>query len=442
MSQVQARTLKGFRDYLPEDDIPRQRMLRRVAEVFESFGFGPLTTPALEYQDVLLGKYGEEGDKLLYRFVDNGEREVALRYDLTVPLARVIGQHRHLPLPFRRYQVAPVWRAEKPAKGRFREFLQCDIDIVGEPSVRADAECLMVGLEVLRALEVPKFVMRVNNRRVLDGLLDTVGVEGKALRHGVLRAVDKLPKQGPDAVRAELREQVGLDDAGVDAVFDFMARRPKSIEDVEALRDVFPESEIGGRGVDELKTLLELAAAAGYADEVEVDLSIARGLDYYNGTIYETFVVGHESYGSVMSGGRYDDLIGMFLKESVPAVGLSLGVDRLLSLLVDIGVTDKRPSVSEVYVALFDDEGFGDMAAVARDLRAAGLKVEMALSAKKLGKQFKAAEKQGCRWVVLAGKDERRAGQIAIKDLSSGEQRTVPRGDAAAFIANATRPGT
>jgi histidyl-tRNA synthetase len=200
MARIEARVLKGFRDYLPEVERPRQKMLATVRGVFEGFGFGPLQTPAIEYADVLLGKYGDEGDKLLYRFRDNGDRDVALRYDLTVPLARLVGQyHGQLQYPFRRYQMAPVWRAEKPARGRFREFMQCDVDIVGEPSRHADAEIMMVGLSVLRALGVPGYVMRVNDRRILDGVLDVVGVEPGLPRVLALRAIDKLPKVGGPA---------------------------------------------------------------------------------------------------------------------------------------------------------------------------------------------------------------------------------------------------
>ncbi len=432
--KVVARTLKGFRDYLPEADIPRQAMLRRIADVFESFGFGPLTTPAIEYAEVLLGKYGEEGDKLLYRFEDNGGRDVALRYDLTVPLARVVAEHGNLERPFRRYQMAPVWRAEKPARGRFREFLQCDVDIVGEPSMVADAECMMVGLAVLEALGVPGYEMRVNNRKILDGFLDGLGVEETERRHGVLRVIDKLPKIGREGVAEELRREVGLDDAAVEAAFAFMEAGVRTLDDVRRLGERFAEGSVGRRGVDELIRLLELVAEAGYGGHVAVDLSIARGLDYYTGTIYETFVTGRESFGSVMSGGRYDELLGMFLKDSIPAVGISLGVDRLLSVLEDMGLVAGRAGVADVYVAVFDEAGFGAMAGLARVLRSAGLKVEMSLSAGRLGKQFKFAEKKGYRWVVLAGPDERARGEASVKDLQSGAQEAVAQQALAAWL--------
>jgi histidyl-tRNA synthetase len=425
MNRVNARTLKGFRDYLPEAEIPRQRMLRAVTEVFESFGFGPLTTPALEYSEVLLGNYGDEGDKLLYRFEDNGGRDVALRYDLTAPLARVVAQHGNLERPFKRYQIAPVWRAEKPGKGRFREFLQCDVDIVGEASMRADAECMLVGLEVLRALGVDSVEMRVNNRKLLAGILDRVGIATEEKRRDVLRAVDKLPKIGRPGVERELQSEHDLDAQACDRLFEVLGCPVNNREDVQGLEALLSESEEGLAGIAELVELLDHLEAAGVSDSVTVDLSIARGLDYYTGTIYETFVTTHEEYGSVMSGGRYDNLLGTFLKESLPAVGISLGIDRLVSLLSDSGGLPARSAVADVFAALFDDEAFGPACAVASQLRAAGVAVEVSLKAGRLGKQFRYAERKGYRWVLFAGPDEVAVGQIALKDLQDGSQRTL-----------------
>ena len=425
MNRVNARTLKGFRDYLPEAEIPRQHMLRAVTEVFESFGFGPLTTPALEYSEVLLGNYGDEGDKLLYRFDDNGGRDVALRYDLTAPLARVVAQHGNLERPFKRYQIAPVWRAEKPGKGRFREFLQCDVDIVGESSMRADAECMLVGLEVLRALGVESVEMRVNNRKLLAGILDRVGIDTEDKRRDVLRAVDKLPKIGRPGVERELQDDHGLDQLACERLFEVLGRPVNNREDVQGLEAFLSESEVGLAGIAELVELLDHLEAAGASGSVTVDLSIARGLDYYTGTIYETFVTTHEEYGSVMSGGRYDNLLGTFLKESLPAVGISLGIDRLVSLLSESGGLPTRAAVADVFAALFDDEGFGPACVMASQLREAGVAVEVSLKAGRLGKQFRYAERKGYRWVLFAGPDEVASGQLALKDLEDGSQRTL-----------------
>ncbi len=425
MARVEARILKGFRDYLPEVEGPRQRMLTAVKGVFESFGYGPLQTPALEYSDILLGKYGDEGDKLLYRFMDNGERDIAMRYDLTVPLARVIGMHQDLVMPWRRYQVAPVWRAEKPGKGRFREFMQCDADLVGEPSVRGDAEIMMVGLGVLAALEVPSFVMRVNDRRILDGVLDVVGVGGRDARMSVLRAIDKLPKVGPDEVRSEIKAGVGLSDEAISRLFDLLGRNIGGREDLATLGAELVGSEVGLAGVAGLSELLSILEGAGFGAQVAVDLSIARGLDYYTSTIYETFLVGHESYGSVMSGGRYDTLMDMFSGKAMPAVGVSLGVDRLLSALLDLGLVTARKATADAFFCLFSAEDYPAVAALARELRKADVKVEVALSAGKLGKQFQLATKKGFRWALLQGADERARGEVVLKNLETGTQDVV-----------------
>jgi histidyl-tRNA synthetase len=430
MGQTKARTLKGFRDYLPEVEIPRTRMLRRVVRVFESFGFSPLATPAIEYADILLGKSGDEGDKLLYRFEDNGGRDVALRYDLTVPLARVVGQYGNLDKPFKRYQIAPVWRAEKPARGRFREFVQCDVDIVGEASVRADAECMMVGLEVLKACEVPKYEMRVNHRGILHGMLDRAGIEDASQRMTSLRALDKLDKMGKEKVVAELKDAVGLDASAIASLFEVVERPIRNLNELRQLQAFFGVHERGSQGAESLLELVTILEEAGYADQVRVDLSIARGLDYYTGTVYETFIVGHEEYGSVMSGGRYDEMIGLYAKQGQPAVGICLGVDRLISALQDMGLLSEDTGTADVYVTLFEEADFGHNAGFARKLREVGLSVEMSMSAKKLGKQFKAAERKGCRFVVMIGDDERAQEVVQIKDMATGEQESVKTLDA------------
>lgn len=426
-ARVEPKILKGFRDYLPDVEAPRLHMLDAVKGVFARFGYGPLQTPAIEYSEILLGKYGDEGDKLLYRFMDNGERDVALRYDLTVPLARVVAQHQDLVMPWRRYQIAPVWRAEKPGKGRFREFMQCDADLIGEPSIRGDAEIMMVGLSVLAALEVPAYVMRVNDRRILDGVLDTVGVEGRDKRLAVLRAVDKLPKIGPDGVRAEIAQATGLADPAIDALFSLLGREVRSDAELAEIGLALAGSEVGKAGVESLRELLRILDAAGFGKNVGVDLTIARGLDYYTSTIYETFLVGHESYGSVMSGGRYDGLMDMFQAKPTgsPAVGISLGVDRLLSALLDLGLVAVATAPADAFFCLFDAGDYPHVAAVANQLRAEGVRIECALSAGKLGKQFQLATRKGYRWALLQGVDERSRGEVVVKDLVAGTQEVL-----------------
>ena len=420
-----ARVLKGFRDYLPERMLPKERMLQAVARVFESYGFAPLSTPALEYADILVGKYGEEGDKLLYRFQDNGGRDVALRYDLTVPLARVMGMNRSLPLPFKRYQIAPVWRAEKPGRGRYREFLQCDVDIVGSVSLMADAECLAVGAATLRALGVEGFVLRVSNRKLLTGLMQRLGIPEGEPMHAVLRVVDKLPKVGEAAVRQLLEQEIGLAVDSVDGVFEFLGLDASDLTGWFAGREA--GAEAGAAGAAELAELLALAAEQGLADVVEVDLSIARGLDYYTGTIYETFLTELESLGSVMSGGRYDDLLGMFGGQSNPAVGISLGVDRLLAGLTELGLAGELASPTKVLVTVFGEETRAYSYAVGGALRDAGVAAEVFLGSPRMKKQFRYANQRNIPFVVMAGPDEVAGGVYTLKELATGEQATVDR---------------
>ena len=428
MATVKPRILKGFRDYLPDNMLPKQRMLDAVARTFESFGFGPLATPALEYSDVLLGKYGDEGDKLLYRFQDNGDRDVALRYDLTVPLARVMGMNRNLHRPFKRYQIAPVWRAESPGRGRFREFMQCDVDIVGAADLMADAECIAVGAATLRAVGVEDFVIRVNNRKLLTALMARLGIDEGDAALGVLRTLDKLPKIGEAKVRAVLADENKLAAPAVAGLFEFLALDPAD------LSAWFAGSAVGELGAQELNTLLQLAGELGVGDKVEVDLSIARGLDYYTGTIYETFLTELESLGSVMSGGRYDDLLGMFGGESLPAVGISLGVDRLYAGLVELGVVKEGGCPTRVLVTVFGDETRAASYALANALRAAGVATEVFLGVGRMKKQFQYANRQGIPLVVVAGPDEIEAGRVSLKDLNSGEQTELARDDLVAHL--------
>jgi histidyl-tRNA synthetase len=422
-NMIEPRVLKGFRDYLPDIMIPREELLNRVSEVFRRYGFGPLATPALEYSEILMGKYGEEGDKLLYRFLDNGERDISLRYDLTVPLARVVAMHRELPRPFRRYQVAPVWRAEKPGRGRFREFMQCDADIVGSSSLAADAECVRLGCAILTALGVREFTLVLNNRKILDGIMEVTRVRPRA---EAIRVLDKLDKIGVDAVRTELLDTVGLTPEQVDdleALFslDFLKEGGR-----DSVRATLAGSEVGTKGVEELAHVLSLLSPTGVLPRLRVNLSLARGMDYYTGTIYETFLDGHTEYGSVMSGGRYDGLVGVFSNEEIPAVGISLGVDRLLAALTELGVLKARSCLTRVLVVRFGPGSLvGEVEAVER-LRAAGIACEHFLEAGKLGKQFQYADRQGIPLAVVRGPDEVAQGVCQVKSLTSGEQFTVP----------------
>ncbi len=432
------RLLRGFRDYLPETMIAKEKMLRRVARTFEAHGFAPLQTPALEYQEILLGKYGDEGDKLLYRFRDLGDRAVALRYDLTVPLARVVAQYADLEQPFRRYQIGTVWRAEKPGPGRYREFMQCDVDITGTPSILADAEILAAGAAVLLDLGIDTFVIRINNRKILNAALGRVGISEEARAKDVLRIVDKLPKVGEGAVRNELFEVAGLDERTLDGLFEFLnlGASGGTEEVLGRLPALMTGSEEGTAGLRELESLLDCVRSMGLADRVEVDLSIARGLDYYTGTIYETFLRDRESTGSIMSGGRYDTLIGVFRKQPIPAVGISLGIDRLFNTLLDLGLVRTTRATARVLVAVFDEDTAPEAARVASELRASGVATELYPAPDKLKKQFRYADRKGIPVVVLVGPDELASGTAKVKNLEEREEEAVQRVDLSGHIKN------
>lgn len=424
MSSAEPRVLKGFRDYLPGKMVPRQKMLRAIERTFERFGFLPLMTPALEYLDILTGKYGDEGESLIYRFRDQGGRDVALRYDLTVPLARVVAQHPELGLPFRRYQVAPVWRAEKPARGRFREFVQCDGDIVGSSDMAADAEVVCLAAELLSDLGVREFVIRLNNRKVLSGLVAKLGVTDAGKEAAILRTIDKLPKIGEEETK-RLLEEDGLDERQVARAFEFLALRGETAEVLAGLRRFFDGDERGLRGTAELEEVLSIVRAAGLGQRTELDLSIARGLNYYTGTIYEAFLGGLPGFGAVVGGGRYDTLIGIFRGEEIPGVGVSLGVDRLLEGLEELGIVEEASNVASALVSVFGPEGAPYSARVAAKLRAVGISCALYPAYHKLGKQFRYAERARFRWVIVAGPDEEARGEVAVKDLSTGRQESV-----------------
>ena len=420
MTRVTPRLLRGFRDYLPETMLTKQRMMDQVSRVFESFGFGPLATPALEYSDILLGKYGDEGDKLLYRFKDNGDRDVAMRYDLTVPLSRVVAMNNQLTKPFKRYQIAPVWRAEKPGRGRFREFLQCDIDIIGADSMMADAECLLVGATALRAIGVERFIIRINNRKLLTALLKKYDIEEGLPALSVLRTLDKLPKIGEAKTRALFASDNGLSETAIDGIFEFLTLQ------VDEIANFFAGDPVGELGAAELTELLSLAAEMGIAEMVEVDLSIARGLDYYTGTIYETFLTNVEGLGAVMSGGRYDELLDMFGKPPLPSVGISLGLDRLFSSLVESGQLELAASPTQVLVTVFNETLRAKSFALASQLRAAGLATEIYPQMARMKKQLQYANRREVTYVVFIGEDEVRDHVVKIKNMSSGTESIVP----------------
>jgi histidyl-tRNA synthetase len=426
---IKAQTLKGFRDYLPGPMIAREHLIDTARRVYRSFGFSPIDTPALEYSEILLGKGGDETDKQLFRFTDQGERDVAMRFDLTVPLARFAAQHlQEIGTPFKRYHIGTVWRAEKPQKGRFREFIQCDFDTIGTDSNIADAETLLVIHDLMERLNFTRFTIRVNNRLVLNGLLEKLGLTGQTA--GVLRSLDKLPKIGRDAVIEEMVEKVGTTAQQADSVLKMTELTGTPVEILSRVEAMLEGSPQGLDGVNKLRDMFAWAQSAGVpADRIALDLSIARGLDYYTGTIYETFLSDLPGIGSVCSGGRYDSLAGLFTTQKLPGVGASLGLDRLLAAMEELGMVSNASTPAPVIVLLFDAARTGDYLRIARRLRSAGIETEVFCDARAIGKQLGYASRKGFRVAVIAGDAEFAQGMWQVKNLASKEQTTVAEAD-------------
>jgi histidyl-tRNA synthetase len=423
---IEPRTLQGFRDYLPASAIPRERLIDTARRVYRSYGFAPIDTPALEYLEILTGKGGEETDKQLYKFQDQGGRWVGLRFDLTVPLARFAAQHHHeLGLPFKRYHIAPVWRGERPQAGRYREFVQCDFDTIGTTAAAADIETALVIHDLLDALGVGGFSIRVNNRLVLNGLLERLALAEKA--PAILRVLDKLGKATRDEVAAEMVRVAGIDAEQARQVLQLAELQGTDEHVLRQLEPLVAGNARGEEGVARLAELLAACRAAGIGPQrLRLDVSIARGLDYYTGTVYETFLDALPERGSVCSGGRYDNLAGLYTKEQLPGVGASLGLDRLLSALEDLGLVEKVATPAEVFVPFFDRERLHDYLRLAARLRAAGLRVEQYPEPKKLGQQLKYADRRGFRLAVIVGGNEFSAGTCQLKDLAAAQSQTLP----------------
>jgi histidyl-tRNA synthetase len=426
MTLIQPRTLKGFRDYLPEAMMPREWIIETAKRVYRSYGFRPIDTPALEYLEILTGKGSEETDKQLYRFQDHGGRDVGLRFDLTVPLARFVAQHaQELGLPFKRYHIATVWRGENTQAGRYREFMQCDFDTIGVTDLTADIEMVLVINDLFVALGIDKFTIRVNHRAVLNGLLEKLGLADRSA--AVLRALDKLGKVGAVGVTAELARTAQTDAPQTRELLALASLKGDNAAILDAVANLVAGNATGERGVDELRTLGEAASAAGVpAARVTFDPSIARGLDYYTGIVVETQLDDLPAIGSVASGGRYDDLAGVYTKEKLPGVGASLGLDRLLTALQELGRLPTAKTPAPVLICMFDAARRNDYLKLAAQLRAAGIGVEVYPEAKKLGKQLQYADKQGFRAALIMGENEFAAGQCQVKNLATQQSVSIP----------------
>lgn len=423
-TQRKPQVLKGFRDYLPRQMILRRRIIETFREIFERHGFEPLDTPALEYLEVLTGKAGEN-EKLMYHFLDQGDREVGMRYDLTVPLARVVAMHQDaLVLPFKRYHIAPVWRADKPQRGRSREFWQCDADIAGSASMVADAEVVTILAEALTAVGLPNCCIRISHRRLLESVALASGVP-EAQAGTIYRAVDKLDKIGQSGVRRQLIDG-GIAEAAADRVLDAVTAQGMPEHLLDDLADRLSDVPAAAEAIAELRQLFELLPSFGVAaGAYRLDLSLARGLDYYTGPVYEAWV-DEPKVGSMAGAGRYDKLVGSFLGRPIPATGISLGLERIIEVVEQFGLLPTPSTVADVVVTIFP-ENLAASARIARELRNAGFNVDLAVQPNRsLGDQLKYADRKGVRFAVIAGSAELDRGEAALKDLTSGEQTTVP----------------
>lgn len=431
IQRIEPRTLKGFRDYLPEAMIPRERLIETAKRVYRSYGFTPIDTPALEYLEILTGKGSDETDKQLYKFQDPGDRWVGMRFDLTVPLARFAAQHIHeLGTPWKRYHIATVWRGENTQRGRFREFMQCDFDTIGTLSPVADVETVLVIHDLFKALGFEAFTIRLNNRLLLNGLLEKLDLADRSV--AVLRALDKLAKIGPEKVAAEMAETAGAAPAQAAAVLKLAGLAGSNDAVLSQVEPLVKGSPKGEAGVQKLRDLLAAAGAAGVPEtRLKLDVSIARGLDYYTGTIYETFLDALPTIGSVCSGGRYDNLAGLFTSQQLPGVGASLGLDRLLDAMQTLNLIEQVSTPAPAFVVYFVESRLHDYLQLAARIRAAGIGCELYPEAKKIGKQLQYADKRGFHVALIAGDDELSAGNVQVKDLKTGTSTTVPAaGDA------------
>lgn len=429
---------RGMRDFLSGDIRKREYVIGVIKEVYQSFGFEPLETPAVENIETLLGKYGEEGNQLIFKILKRGEHEktgvadLALRYDLTVPFSRVVAQFRgELPKFFKRYQIQPVWRADRPAKGRFREFYQCDVDAIGSKSIVVDAEILSAISAVLSRLGFEDFIIRLNHRELLREMLNASGI-AENLQSNALVSIDKLDKIGVEGVKSDLSER-GISQDSAEKILNLFDEISRLDDNSQILNEI--STFIGGEteSIKALRQILEVSANS----HIKIDASLARGLSYYTGAIMEAEITGSDFRGSVGGGGRYDELIGMFCNEQIPACGFSLGLERLIVVMDERGMfpPELKDNFTDVLVTLWSAETTKESLKLATELRGAGLRVSVYPDNDKLGKQFKYAASINAKYVCVVGENEIAEGKVTVKNMQSGEQQTIPRSEIEKFFA-------
>ena len=444
MDMIKPRTLSGFMELLPGKQIQFERMAEILRQTYASYGFAPLDTPVLEDAQILLAKGGGETEKQIYRF-QKGDSDLAMRFDLTVPLAKYVALHySDLAFPFRRFQISKVYRGERAQRGRFREFYQADIDIIGDGKldILNEAEIPSIIYKVFRGFGLTRFQIHVNNRKILNGFYAMLGLSQQS--SDIMRTVDKLDKIGPEKVRAMLLEDCGLSDAQADEILKFIAIRGTNAEVIAALEGYAGRDETFDLGLGELKTVTANLTAFGVAEEnFAVDLTIARGLDYYTGTVYETFLLDHPELGSVCSGGRYDNLAGYYTDKQLPGVGISIGLTRLFYVLDEQGLLNPAlPSAPADALVLPMTADPAPAIALAEQLRSQGLRVQLYGEQKKFKQKMSYADKLGVPFAVLLGEDEIAQGKCSVKNMKTGEQVALTATEAADHIKDCLAAGS
>jgi histidyl-tRNA synthetase len=442
------RISKGTRDFLPADVQKREYMFGIMRSVFRKYGYQPIETPSFELTSTLMGKYGEEGDRLIFKILNSGEKlkkadvdaldnnelpkfassisEKALRYDLTVPFARFVVQHQNeLSFPFKRFQIQPVWRSDRPQHGRYQEFTQCDIDVVGSDSLLYEVECIQIFDEVLSGLQLPGFAIKMNNRKILSGIAQKSGADDDLVT--IVTAIDKLDKIGEEGVLKELKQKE-VPDSAINALKPLLSFSGTNEEKLTLMEEFLEGSEIGIEGLQELKEVLNHVTELGLkCGRLEFDITLARGLNYYTGAIFEVAADGVKM-GSICGGGRYDDLTAQFGLKDVSGIGISFGADRIYDVLNELNLFPSSTELSISYLLLnFGGEDMRSSLGLAKDIRAKGLDCELYPSNAKIQKQFKYADSRNARFVIMIGEDERKSDSITLKNMDSGVQEKISR---------------
>lgn len=422
---IAPRTPRGFRDFLPDTMLRRNYVTDSIREVFHRFGFEPLDTPILELRETLFGKYGEDAEQLIFsaQHGRSSKDPLAMRYDLTVPLARVVGQYEsRLSLPFKRYHIAPVFRGERPQRGRYREFWQCDADIVGVAGIAADAEIIMLMAQILERLGFPQFLIKINHRQLLTAIGDFSGVPGAQLPD-LYRSVDKFDKIGADGVRSELVER-GIDQDAVSRMMALLQAQQPGADSLDLIAEAIGSAD---PGLADLRDLRQMLADGGVPPaRYAFDFTMVRGLGYYTGPIFET-VISEPNLGSITGGGRYDNLIGMFRRQSLPTTGTSFGLERIIDLMDELNLYPEHlgGTLVQALVTVFSEETRTASMKIADELRRAGINTELYLEGRKLGRQFAYADRKGIPLVAVAGPDELERGVVKLRRLRDGQETAV-----------------